>query len=339
MSIRTITSKRKGLRYKALVRDLNGKWVPTRTWTRKADAEKEERELLSMKDKGFGISFKPLPFDQAAEEWLGDIDRRGCSLGHRMKLRQYAKNHFLPFFGRADLKTIRQSTISGFLNHLEKKNVSANTVNAIIRALKAMFNYHIEEDNVLRNPVKKKHKSSKIDVRRKKIVWTVDEAQRFLAHADKKYSGEKRWVYLIYKIALNTGMRQGEIIALEKGDFDFPNHRIWVCKSFDYRSKKIKTVKTGKSRFVPCPPKLMEEVKSYVVSQRIFGPLFVDGKGKYRSKDTFRNIHYLRDIEEAGVRRTKFHNTRRFFNTQFVENGGSEPQLRKITGHSRLSVK
>jgi hypothetical protein len=38
MSIRVIQSKRRGLRYKALVRDSNGAWMFSRTHTRKSDA-------------------------------------------------------------------------------------------------------------------------------------------------------------------------------------------------------------------------------------------------------------------------------------------------------------
>gem|GEM_PF-4091158 len=292
--------------------------------------------MLLARDRGIEDTLAPLPFDKAAEKWLEDCERRQLTLGRLKNLKRAVHKYFVPFFKKRDIKIIKPSNVSAFLYKLDQTKLSAHSVNTAIRTLKAMFNFHLEEDNILRNPVKRKHKSAKVHTKPDEIVWTPEEAKAFLDHANRKYRGEKRWVYLIYKIAMNTGMRQGEVIALEKGDVDFDNHRIRVNKFFDYRSKSLKSTKTGKPRYVPLSPKLAEEIREYVIELQMFGSLFVDKNGDHRSQSTLRNIHYLRDIEESGVRKTKFHNMRRYFNTVFIENGGREPQLRQITGHSSL---
>lgn len=337
MAIKVMTSKHKGTRYKPLVKDLNGRMMRSHTYDRRIDAEKEERELLAARDRGAANPFAPLPLSKATEAWIKDAEHR-CGAGQMKKIRLNTKNFFLPFFGDVDIKKLRPSHIAEFVAHLDKKALAAETINGIIRSLKAMFNFHLEDDNILTNPVKRKHRSRKIEVDKEHVVWTKEEATRFLEHADRKYQCDTRWAYLFYKIALNTGMRYGEIAAIEKSDFDFDSGRIRISKAMDSLTDKIKTPKNGKTRYAPLSPKLAEEVREYMIERQIFGPLFVDKNGERLKYFNFRKTHYLKDVREAGVRKTKFHNLRRWYVTNFVENGGNEAQLRKIVGHGSVQM-
>jgi integrase len=328
------TSKLKGNRYKVHLRDLNGKMMRSHTWSKKIDAEREERELYTMRDQGAANPFVPIPLAKATDMWLKDAESR-CGLGQMKKLRLAVNNYYIPFFGcNADIKKLKPSNIAEFVVWLDKTDLAVITINNMVKTLGAMFNFHLEDDNVLTNPVKKKHRSKKVEIDKEQVVWTEDEASRFLEHADKKYRGDKRWVLLFYKIALNTGMRYGEVVALEKSDFDFEGGRVRVSKSMDRHLHQIKTPKNGKTRYAPLSSKLAEEVMSYLVDQQIFKALFLDKNNEYYSYSTFRQCHYLKDVQEAGVRQARFHGTRRFYVTHFMENGGNETQLRKIVGHA-----
>lgn len=332
MAIQTLKSKHSGLRYKPLVMGPDKRWMRSQTWDRKLDAEREERKLLSLRDKGAKSNiFAPLPFPEAADAWLQDCQRR-VSLRQYRRTESYIRNHFLPYFGDKDVKKIKPSDIAGFVEAVASKGLAVGSANSIIGSLKAMLNFHIEEDNLDRNPVKRKHRL-KTGIVKEHVVWTPEEAQTFLAYTDRKYPEKKRWAYLMYKIALNTGMRFGEILALEKGDFDFDRGNIKVSKSYCSVARQIKTPKNGKSRYAPLSQGLAEEVRRYIIDNQIFGSLFTGGQGEYQSYNTFHKT-YLRDVRESGVRETKFHNTRRFFVTHYMEKGGTETQLRKIVGHA-----
>lgn len=335
MAIIKSNNPRKGIRYKPWVRDLDGQWMRSHTWDKKTDADKEERELLSSREKGAYRQnrYAPLPFVEAAEKWLKDIEQRRCSMAHIYKTRHNVERYLTPCLEHLDLKQITPSDISALVNKLANENVKPLTINGALCDLRALFNFHIEEENVDSNPVKKKHKMRILDDS-PEVVWTPDEAQKFLDQACKTHLGERRWPYLIYKIALNTGMRYGEIIALERSDFDFVNSKVKISKSYDLKAHIVKMPKSGKVRFAPLPKELADEVESYCAINKIFRELFVDKSGQYRSYSTFRNIHYFKDIARAGVRKTKFHNSRRFFIKHYIERGGNEAQLRKIVGHA-----
>lgn len=336
MATQILKSKNKGTRYKPLVMGPEGKWMCSHTWDRKVDAEREERELLSLRDKGANSNiFAPLPFSEAADIWLRDCEKR-VGLSQRKRIKMYINNYFLPYFGNRDIKRIKPSDIASFVHEVSKNDIASATINSVVTSLKAMFNFHIEEDNIGSNPVKKKHRVG-TGIQKDIIVWTPDEAVRFLEYANKKYSGARRWMYLVYKIGLNTGMRYGEIIALEKGDFDFDKSTIRISKSHCSISGEVKTPKNGKARTAPLSPSLAEEIKKYLIDNQIFGPLFLKKNEEYYSYFAFHKA-YKKDVKSAGVRTTKFHNVRRFYITQYVQRGGSEPQLRKIVGHGSVGM-
>lgn len=327
-----MTSKTRGFRYKAMV-PIGNKFMRSHTWDRLVDAQKEERELLKARDEGQSVDFlSPLPFDKAFSQWHEDCRRRRCSIAYLELIRQQFKSHLSPFFSNRNLKKIKPSDIGGFVEYMGKKNLSNQTVNGILVGLKSCFNFHLEENNLAFNPVKKKHKLPEI-LRNQKPVWTKEEVERFVTFVGKKYQGEKRWPYIFYKIGLNSGMRFGEILVLQKSDFDFENSRIVVSKSFCSASGQIKAPKNNQIRYATLPPQLAEEVKRYIVDGQIFGPLFTKPNGEYQNLSTFRR-YYLDDMKVAGVRITKFHNFRRFFVTAFIERGGHEAHLRKLVGHA-----
>jgi len=317
-----------------MVRDHLGQWMKSRTWDRKIDAEAEERELLEARDKGVyrRERYAPLSFHDASQAWFADLERRECSVGYMGRVAGNLRLHLVPYLGKMDIKGIVPSDISSLVKKLLDNGVRPKTVNGALKDAKTMFNFHVEEDNIISNPVKKKHKVKILEEENVEIVWTQEEAERFLEYADKKYEGEKRWPYLMYKIALNAGLRYGEIIALEREDFDFENSRIRISKSYNQKLGGIVTPKSGRARYAPLSPELADEIRQYYITS---GPLFYNRKkGRYQSYNTFRSIHYLKDIEQAGVRKTKFHNCRRFFVMNFLMGGGVEAQLRKIVGHA-----
>lgn len=61
---------------------------------------------------------------------------------------------------------------------------------------------------------------------------------------------DHQW-YPVWMMALNTGMRSGELYALEWNDVDFENRLITVSKSYNKRLDLVKSTKAGYWRKVP----------------------------------------------------------------------------------------
>lgn len=333
MSIRRTITK-KGFRYKCMIWDQNlNAFMRSRTHGRRIDAEQEERMLIDAKNKGYGENiFTPLHFDQAAQQWLDDCRRRNRAPSHIVHLEQHVRNHMVPFFQKTDVKRIKPSNIGAYTECLSKKELANVTINGALTILKSLFNFHIEEGNIAMNPVKRNHRLAASN-RSNKPVLTNDEVKRFLEYTDAKYQGTRRWQHVFYKIAVSTGARFGEILALDLKDFDFDNSRITISKSFCSVSRKIKLPKNNKTRYAPLPSQLAEEVKTFIAAQEIAGPLFLNSDGKYFTHGAV-DQNRISDMKGAGVRITTLHNFRRWFCNAFIEQNGNPIHLRKIVGHA-----
>ncbi len=332
MSIRRTVAK-KGFRYKAMVWDQSiDAFMRSPTRDRRIDAERDERELIQARDAGSGNKmFTPMPFDQRIWVWHQDIVNRDCSFAHVETVKQQINGHLLPFFGTRDIKGIKPSDISSFAAHMQTKKLSNVTINGALTALRSFFAFEQEESNIDQNPVKRKHRLP--ETVKAKPIWTKEEAEKFLTHTDAKHQGDDRWVHLFYKIALNTGARLGEIVALTKSDFDFENNRVIISKAYCNFSDKIKLPKNNKVRYAPMSPQLAAEMRDYFISHKVFGPLFMKPNGKYRSYISVRK-RFLTNMKEAGVKPICFHSMRRYFVSSYIQNGGNPSQLRKIVGHA-----
>lgn len=64
---------------------------------------------------------------------------------------------------------------------------------------------------------------------------TVDEENRFLAELEKGYDNYN----IVFYIAIYTGMRISEILALEYKDIDLENRKIYVRKTLSHAENKV----------------------------------------------------------------------------------------------------
>lgn len=212
--LKQITDKRTGRKinfYGKSVREVNQKIL---TYT----AENEQ-----------GISFKKLAdlwwdkhYDHLAVQTV-DSYRRGYN---RAKI----------YFGDRKAKDILPKEIVRYLNEIAGQGYAAKTVANYRLILNLILEYGVIENYILMNPcasVKipnglKKQKRSSATVTEEEII---------------KRSGDI-WIYP--SIALYTGMRKGEILALQWKDIDFDRNIISVTKSvaFDNNTPFIKEPKT-----------------------------------------------------------------------------------------------
>jgi integrase len=88
--------------------------------------------------------------------------------------------------------------------------------------------------------------------------FTADEARQIIATAGQPFR-------TMFAIAAMTGMRVGEILALQTNDLDFERRMIHVCRSV--WQGQIQTVKSKASKApVPMPDALCVMIKTYIES-------------------------------------------------------------------------
>lgn len=136
-----------------------------------------------------------------------------------------------PVLGRLPLSSITKLMVTDLLNGLGKR-LHKSTVNNIRTVLCDLFSYAMDNDLCTKNPAKG---IKIIGTDRRKIVTLSREDQR-----DFFFMAKGCFYYNLYIVAVNTGLRSGELRALTLDDIDFENNTINVTKTLTYFRKSSK---------------------------------------------------------------------------------------------------
>ena len=110
---------------------------------------------------------------------------------------------------------------------------SQSVITKVWQQLQGAFNEARIRDIVDKNPFELKGylikpKSSKPT--REIDALTIEEEERFIKELDKGYDDYT----IVFYIAIYTGMRISEILALKREDIDFENKKIYVRKTLSH---------------------------------------------------------------------------------------------------------
>lgn len=194
-----------------------------------------------------------------------------------------------------------------------------------------IFNWGIENryiEKSIASPVQGLSLGNKVE----KIpeILTLEEIKLLLSRA--KESGH--YWYPIWYMALNTGMRSGELYALRWEHLDFEKNLIMVHEAFDSYSKMIGPTKGRYWRIVPISPSL----KSFLIELKAnSNEEFVLPRSKtwYHGDQTGPLKDFLRI---NSIKPVKFHTLRACWATQMLANGISSAIVMRIGGWKRSST-
>jgi integrase len=199
-----------------------------------------------------------------------------------------------------------------------------NTVNVV-------YNFGIEEGIIVgvnQSPVhgiRLHHKQEKVP-----DILSLEEIKKFLYEAKRQ---EHPW-YPIWVTALLSGMRNGELYALEWDDVDFENGIVRVSKSYNKRANEIKSTKAGYWRNVPMSPELRATFISLKSSTK--DQFVLPHSNDWRRGDQSKILKMF--LFGIGLPKIKFHALRACFATQLLAKGTPPAIVMKICGWRDLKT-
>jgi integrase len=135
--------------------------------------------------------------------------------------------HLNRYFKDMQLADITPKTISAYMNMRRREAASVATINRELAMLSKAFNLAVKQwEWCHTNPcsrIQREPENNRID------RWlTPDEEKRLLKGAQGYLNGQ---LYEIIVLALNTGMRQGELLSLKWKDVDWFRKTVTVRKT------------------------------------------------------------------------------------------------------------
>ena len=172
--------------------------------------------------------------------------------------------------------------------------------------------------------------------------WELDEIKSFLLFAKNKYplGTKKRWIYILYLLALNCGPRAGELYGLKVKDFRFERKNILIERQINSISLKEGPTKGKKNRLIPFNSELQSEMKNWIEFNGFKRDdlVFTDSVGKPIRHRNFRKRHFLLDLDESNSRRIRFHDMRHTAITHMVDANFNLKLVQTIAGHADITT-
>lgn len=266
-----------------------------------------ERWFIHMRNKRYGR--------QIPRENLIDVER---------SLFRYTNNWLEKRVGdisRAD----GRRTIDQMLN----SDLSLGRIRAIKAAVNRVFSWAIEEGlvtDVKNSPVYGMELPK--EENKMRPILTQEEVRLLLSEAFKR---DHTWKH-VWAVAIMTGMRSGELYALEWSSVDLDNKIIRITKSFSQRLRAVKSTKNADWRNGYISPDLenvLIELKNFNLSADYVLP-------RLSGWDHGMAGNILRDfLKSIGIEKyVNFHTLRACFATHVLASGAEPTQVMKMGGWS-----
>ena len=296
-----------------------------RGFATKREAEEWLRNFLITQKADFDMKFEDF-----WKMYCADMETRLRE--HTMRTKKYiVELKILPYFGNKRVNDITAADIRQWQNELIKMGYSPTYLKTINNQLSAIFNYAIRYYDLKSNPCAKagsmgKSKAEEMD------FWTGEEFRKFIDSVMNK-----RLSYMAFMTLYWTGMRLGELLALNPKDVDLEKRTISITKSYQRLGKKdvITPPKTPKSkRVITIPEFLAADIKDYM-----------DSLYELQENDRLFPItkYYLehemqRGIKESGVKRIRVHDLRHSHASMLIELGFSPLEIANRLGHEKVET-
>lgn len=297
----------------------------------KRDALAWEREFLNKTQADLSMTFASF------------VDTYTVDMKNRIKENTWhTKEHIirtkiLPYFGKRKISDIQPRDIIAWQNEMIKgrdkngKKYSPVYLKTLHNQLSAIFNHAVKFYGLKENPAAKVGNTGKARSR-EMLFWTQEEYQKFaFAIMDKPVS------YYAFEMLYWCGIREGELLALTAGDFDFERGTVTINKSYQRIDGRdvITEPKTPKSnRVIKMPVFLIEEIKEYLA--KLYG--LQKNDRVFNITKNYLHREMTRGADAAGVKRIRIHDLRHSHISLLIEMGYSAVAIADRVGHESINI-
>lgn len=301
----------------------------SKTFHRKTDALKWKQDTESQKRRDPSELLKThrnLRLCDLYEIWMTTQIRSKRDERTVYQYERFYKGHFEKRFGSRFMDSFTSSDFDLLGKQLLDRGMKEKSVNNVLAFIKQIFRYAYSEGHLKEDPLLKIKKISEpqrdFKYLRKEEIHVLLRANRFEP------------IYPVLVIALNTGMRIGEIFGLCWDCISFETNNILVKRSLSRTTLKEST-KTKLIRAIPMNDAVQAIMRNLVAQQTSSKYVLADAQGNSLRPDHYSSRDFKRALERAGLKPMRFHDLRHTYASNYMMSGGNLYDLQKILGHTK----
>jgi len=308
----------------------------------RAEVARQMMELLRARESGMTAGGSSQPLGDYLEAWLRSIE--GSVRPKTLQtIQMYVRRHLIPDLGKVRLGKLQPQRVQALLDTKLRSGLAPQSVVHIRAILRRALGRAIRYGWLYRNvaTLTDPPRVERFEIK----PFTPNEARAFLEAARLDD------LEALYKLALSTGLRQGELLGLKWKDVDLDKAELRVNHALQRYGGALHLVppKTPRSRrSVPIPALAVEPLRQLRTRQRdarlLAGALWHETGLVYTTRwgtpieprNATRSFKRL--LARAGLRPMRFHDLRHSCATLLLVQGVSPRVVMEILGHSQINV-
>lgn len=333
-----------------LGRDADGRRI--RRWASfcgtKKEAIAEKNRLIQVLSTGVDLNAERMSLTLFLDKWLESHVSSRVSAKTLHRYEEICRVHLKPHLGHVVLAKLQPLQIQAAYSEMRRVGkrgggeLSARTVLHHHRVLRQALQQAVRWRMIPSNPADLVQAPR--PTRKLVHVLTQEQATELLELL------RPSWLYLPASIALHTGMRRGEILALKWSDVDFECGQLRVSASLEQVGKSVtfKGTKTGKARVVAMSLALVRVLRTHKARQAAerlrLGAIYEDNDLVCPAETGAPLVpHILSDAFRAAVAKTPlprvtFHGLRHTHATILLRAGIHPKVVSERLGHSTIGI-
>jgi integrase len=311
--------------------------------TRKEAADKLAK-VLADRASGYSFDTENMTLGQYLDRWLKDSDKGSVRTSTYERHEQIVRLHLKPALGRVKLSKLTPAHVQGLYRDKLDSGLSPATVQKIHAVLHKALVQALRWNMIPRNATdavtaprpapEEMHPLSPVEAR--KFIEAV--------HGDK--------LEALYVLAVHTGMRQGELLALKWEDVDLNAGVIHIRHTLTRSGGRISLgePKTkGSRRPVHLTGAAVQALRSHLERQledierlgdlyRDHGLVFTSQVGTLINPSNLRRRSFEPLLQRAGLPRIRFHDLRHTCATLLLSRNVHPKYVQELLGHATVAI-
>ena len=243
-----------------------------------------------------------------------------------------------PEWAARRLTDITPASITRWFASLNERH-SAARLSKAETVLSQVFDWAVFDGRILDNPLKRAKSTSRNPLVSKS---KISKENRFLTHSEVSQLADASGEYsLMIWVMAYTGMRFGEVTALQVRDIDLLRNRIFLQRAWSDVAGRLVEVppKSGKARVIPIPTFLQKPLENRIhelsVPESLFFTAQMGGPVRYAR---WRRDCFDPAVRSSGLIKVTPHALRHTYAALAVQAGANPKVLQSAMGHSDIRL-